>query len=391
MPTYNHKIKDMSTNNNRFTLLIIAFSFKSPENIINILREAKFNTQIANTSEEVFDMSETSTPDLIILNIEKPEQEICNIIQKLKKNRHTRDIPILFIAPITEHTHFPDYLLLDNIDFIRDSFYAKELILRIQHQLSSIKTKNTLQQQNQKLQEIIESRDKLYSIIAHDLRAPISTIKMINSTLASKKELISNPQIEKLFEMINETTEEAFNLLENLLRWSRNQHDKPHIYPATFNITASIQQVVSLFTTIASTKGISLNNHSKEEVYVYADEDMIKTVLRNLISNAVKFSFPQGHIDICIDQTPHVVKISVQDNGQGIKKELQSKLLKTNKDITTYGTYNEKGSGLGLVLCRDFIKMNKGKLWFTSQEKQGTIFHFTVPKHPSVSAFSESS
>lgn len=380
----------MPKNNNRFTLLLITSSFKYPEKIINILRDAKFNTLTANDLDEIIRISETTPPDLIILNIKEPEKEEYTIIQKLKKNRHTRNIPMLFVTTITEHTNIPDCLLLDNIDFIPESFHAKELILRIQHQLSLIEARNTLLQQNQKLQETIESRDKLYSIIAHDLRAPIGTIKMINSTLESKKELISDPQVAKLFQMINETTEEAFNLLENLLRWSRNQHDKPRIYPATFNITATIQQVVSLFTTIASAKEISLNNHSKDEIFVYADEDMIKTVLRNLISNAVKFSFPQGRIDISIDQTPHLVKISVKDNGQGIKKESQSKLLKAHKDITTYGTQNEKGSGLGLMLCRDFIKLNKGKLWFTSQEKQGTTFHFTVPKHPSTSTFPES-
>ena len=147
--------------------------------------------------------------------------------------------------------------------------------------------------------------------------------------------------------------------------------------------------MLALFTAIADSKGIKVNNHSKANVTVYADEDMIRTVLRNLLSNAIKFSFPGGQIDVGLSEMPDMVMVSVKDNGQGIKKELQSKLLKGNEYISTYGTHNEKGSGLGLILCRDFVKMNKGKLWFSSQENKGTTFYFTVPRHPMLPATSE--
>ena len=235
----------------------------------------------------------------------------------------------------------------------------------------------------------MESRDKLYSVIAHDLRAPIGTIKMIAASLESERNQMTDPHILKSFDMIHETTEEAYNLLENLLRWSRNQNGKTRIYPTTFDLSKAIYHVLALFTAIADSKGISVNNHSKANVTVYADEDMIRTVLRNLLSNAIKFSFPGGQIDVGLSEMPDMVMVSVKDNGQGIKKELQSKLLKGNEYISTYGTHNEKGSGLGLILCRDFVKMNKGKLWFSSQENKGTTFYFTVPRHPMLPATSE--
>lgn len=235
----------------------------------------------------------------------------------------------------------------------------------------------------------MESRDKLYSVIAHDLRAPIGTIKMIAASLENERNQMTDPHILKSFDMIHETTEEAYNLLENLLRWSRNQNGKTRIYPTTFDLSKAIYHVLALFTAIADSKGISVNNHSKANVTVYADEDMIRTVLRNLLSNAIKFSFPGGQIDVGLSEMPDMVMVSVKDNGQGIKKELQSKLLKGNEYISTYGTHNEKGSGLGLILCRDFVKMNKGKLWFSSQENKGTTFYFTVPRHPMLPATSE--
>ena len=235
----------------------------------------------------------------------------------------------------------------------------------------------------------MESRDKLYSVIAHDLRAPIGTIKMIAASLENERNQMTDPHILKSFDMIHETTEEAYNLLENLLRWSRNQNGKTRIYPTTFDLSKAIYHVLALFTAIADSKGISVNNHSKANVTVYADEDMIRTILRNLLSNAIKFSFPGGQIDVGLSEMPDMVMVSVKDNGQGIKKELQSKLLKGNEYISTYGTHNEKGSGLGLILCRDFVKMNKGKLWFSSQENRGTTFYFTVPRHPMLPATSE--
>lgn len=115
---------------------------------------------------------------------------------------------------------------------------------------------------------------------------------------------------------------------------------------------------------------------------VYADEDMVKTVLRNLLSNAIKFTYPGGQIDITLSPLPGYVLTSVKDNGKGIAKDMQAKLLKTNEYVTTYGTRNEKGSGLGLILSQEFIKMNKGKFWFSSQEGVGTTFFFTLPHTP---------
>ena len=237
----------------------------------------------------------------------------------------------------------------------------------------------TIRRQNERLQETIEARDKLYSVIAHDLRAPIGTIKMINSIIESQKDKIRNAGIRKKFEMINETTEQAFNLLENLLRWSRNLNGKTKVVRSNFDLAISIREVLSLFTAIAKSKNINLVNSVKKPVFVYADEDMIKTVLRNLISNAIKFTYPGGEVSIMLTEYKEQVSVAVKDNGQGIKKENQSKLLKDGQLCSTYGTKNEKGCGLGLLLSRDFIKLNKGKLRFKSKEGEGTIFYFTIP------------
>lgn len=380
----------MLIHNNQYTLLVVTSSFEEPGEILETLRKAAFQVTTARDFDEIVHAAKLKQPDLLILNV-KPseEQEEYAIIRRMKRHKDTRGISMLFIAAITEQTYIPDCLFYDNVDFISKPFRPKELVIRIQHQLSLMEAKKTICLQNQKLQKTMESRDKLYSVIAHDLRAPIGTIKMIAASLENERNQMTDPHILKSFDMIHETTEEAYNLLENLLRWSRNQNGKTRIYPTTFDLSKAIYHVLALFTAIADSKGISVNNHSKANVTVYADEDMIRTVLRNLLSNAIKFSFPGGQIDVGLSEMPDMVMVSVKDNGQGIKKELQSKLLKGNEYISTYGTHNEKGSGLGLILCRDFVKMNKGKLWFSSQENKGTTFYFTVPRHPMLPATSE--
>lgn len=371
----------MPIDNSKYTILLIISSFEEPDKAVNLLQEARFKVLQAKDEQEAIRIAGEHLPDLILLDIDKSAQTETSIIRDLKSNRATRLIPVLFIASIANESYIPECLTYDHVDFITKPFRPQELMIRIQHQLLLLRAQRTIRRQNEKLRQTLEARDKLYSVIAHDLRAPIGTIKMINSSIENQRSKIKDPGILKLFEMINGTTEEAFNLLENLLRWTRNQNGKTKVYASTFNITPAIRQVASLFASIACAKEIKIYNHSEVDVYVYADEDMIKTALRNLLSNAVKFTYPGGRIDIDATATAAGALVSIKDNGKGIANDIQPKLLKNNEYTTSYGTRNEKGSGLGLVLTNDFIKMNKGKFWFVSQEGVGTTFFFTLPHH----------
>lgn len=373
----------MPVDNSKYTLLIIISSFKEPEKIIQLLTEAHFQVLRATNPQEAVKIIHSDSVDLVLMDIDGDTQLENSIIQELKKNKTVCLLPFMLLTSITDESIIPESLAYDNVDFVTKPFCTQELIIRIQRQLLLLRAQRTIRKQNKKLKDTLEARDKLYSVIAHDLRAPIGTIKMINSAIENKKAKIQNPDIRRFFEMINETTEEAFNLLENLLRWTRNQNGKTKVYATCFNISKAIRQVASLFSTIAEAKNIKIYNTITENITVYADEDMVKTVLRNLLSNAVKFTYPGGKIDIGVLESSDCIQISVKDNGKGIPKDLQSKLLKPNQYITTYGTRNEKGSGLGLVLSQEFIKINKGKFWFSSQEGVGTTFFFTIPLSPS--------
>lgn len=369
----------MPVDNSKFTLLLIRSLCEEPEERMRVLSEAGFQVQQALDIKEAAEISAVTVPDMIILDIDQPTGGIA-MLRELRKNRNTGGIPLLLIASASNEEYLAECLIDDNIDFITKPFRSPELIIRVQHQLSLLKAERTIRRQNEKLKRTLEAREKLYSVIAHDLRAPIGTIKMINAAIESQKQHIHDPRIEKLFRMINETTEEAFNLLENLLRWTRIQNGTVKVYAAEFNIQVAVRQVVSLFRTMASAKDITLESKVTGVLKVYADEDMVKTILRNLLSNAIKFTYPGGKVEVVMEDLKECVRIGVQDNGKGISKDIQQRLLKTNEYITTYGTHNEKGSGLGLVLVKDFVKLNKGELSFHSQEGVGTTFSFTLPK-----------
>lgn len=369
----------MHFNSKKYRLLLICPVLRMQERISSILKKAQYHVECIQEENKALLQTKEYQPDLILLAPAGSTPAECKIIPQLRNKVTTRTTPIIFISSIKDESIIAECLNFDYTDFITKPLREKELLLRVKHQLLLLEATRTIRHQNERLQESIEARDKLYSVIAHDLRAPIGTIKMINSIIESQKDKIRNAGIRKKFEMINETTEQAFNLLENLLRWSRNLNGKTKVIRSDFDLSISVREVLSLFIAIAKSKNISLINHVKKSTFVYADEDMIKTVLRNLISNAIKFTYPGGEVNIMLTEHNGQVTVAVKDNGQGIKKENQSKLLKDGQLCSTYGTKNEKGCGLGLLLSRDFIKLNKGKLRFKSKEGEGTIFYFTIP------------
>lgn len=369
----------MSDNHKLYNLLLIISSPQEASAIQNMLKSKNFNILIASDEQEALCISKEVIPDIILLDIEVSAPREFSVLQLLKRKKITKSIPILFFTTVEYEDIISECLNFNNTDFITKPFRKKELLIRIRHQLSLLTAQQIIRRQNERLKRTMESRNKLYSVIAHDLRSPIGTIKMINATIESEKDRINDPKIRRLFEMVNETTEEAFNLLENLLRWSRNQTGKTKVIPQHFDLFAMIRQISSLASMIAKAKNITLSYQQDAPLMIYADEDMVKTILRNLLSNAIKFTYSGGTVDIRVTHTDEQVTVTVKDNGRGINKETLNRLLKGDQSITTNGTQNEKGSGLGLLLCREFIRMNKGKLWCESEENKGTAFYFSLP------------
>lgn len=241
------------------------------------------------------------------------------------------------------------------------------------------KTELALIESEQKLKELNTAKDKFVSIIAHDLRSPFNHIIGFSDLLIENANQLEAEESKKYLNIINTSAKNTLVLLDNLLNWAKSQTEHLNFNPAQILFSNVIQETIELEKSLAKAKNISLNYLSADDITVYADEHMLKTILRNLISNAIKFTNFGGHVDICTVLKPDQVEITISDNGVGINKEKLNELFTISSKTTTLGTSEEKGSGFGLVLCKEFVEKHQGKIWVKSQEGKGSDFTFTLP------------
>ena len=240
-----------------------------------------------------------------------------------------------------------------------------------------------LQQTIKKLNQLVETRDKLFSIIAHDLKSPFNSILGFSEILGENLKNYDIKKSEKIIKIINSTAKNTFTLLDNLLNWTKMQSGKIIFKPQKLILSTILKEIIKISTSAATLKNIQLNFIQSKDIEVFADENMLNAVLRNLISNAIKFTNTGGNISISTISKQHQVEITISDNGVGISKETSKNLFNISTNITSVGTENERGSGLGLVLCKEFIEKNNGKIWVESEEGKGSDFKFTLPIYES--------
>ncbi len=369
----------MHIDHSEYTILLADDSVSNLEKMKSLLAGENFKLLPTLEADEVFLLAKLRVPDLIIIRLALEEGKGVMVVRHLKQSVLTKHIPILYMTIPNRYEDFRKVVDYEGVEFISRPLSKKELILRINNQLLLLESQRIIERQNERLQNVARSKDKLYSVIAHDLRAPIGTLKMILEAIDHQKEKISDMNIRHLIKMLQETTDEAYLLLENLLVWSNSRNGVLQPYRQEFSLSEAVKEVIALQANIAEAKGINICNHIVGSNTGYADVNMVKTVLRNLLSNAIKFSYTGGKIEVDCKEENNFLTISVKDYGQGISEEHQRSLLDEGLHFISYGTQKEKGSGLGLQLCKDFVKLNHGKLWFESKEGEGTTFYFSVP------------
>jgi two-component system, sensor histidine kinase and response regulator len=237
-----------------------------------------------------------------------------------------------------------------------------------------------LKESESRLLELNATKDKFFSIIAHDLKNPFNSILGFSNLLADQIHELNNDQIEEFVRYIQKSSQIAFDLLGNLLEWTRSQTGRMVFNPEFVEMVSLIREVTGIMEASAQQKNIAIVFELPKNAPVIADKDMISTVLRNLISNAVKFTYSNGEIVIAAKQLSDELVVSVSDNGLGIRKESLDKLFRIEESYTTPGTNNELGTGLGLILCQEFINQHGGKIWAESEFGKGSTFSFTIPK-----------
>ena len=346
-----------------------------------LLGKEGYGILVANNGQEALEVIRNENPDLILLDVMMPGMDGFEVAERLKSEEFRCEIPIIFLTALDDTQSIVNGFKLGVGDFISKPFRKEELMVRIKHQLSLVAARRIIEEKIEELRKTIAGRDKMYSVIAHDLRSPMASMKMLlNTIMMSVEKDKIDPDIFDMLEMSNKTSEEVFSLLDNLLKWTKSQLGKLTVIPQKLDISGLADGVVEVMNSVAEVKHIKLIRTDHESFFVYVDIEMIKSILRNLISNAVKFSNPDSEIKVGIKAEDGKVIVSVTDSGKGIKKEYQHKLLKDSTHFTTYGTNSEEGSGLGLLLCRDFARKNGGELWFESEENLGSVFSFSLPQ-----------
>ncbi|WP_455509619.1 hybrid sensor histidine kinase/response regulator [Butyricimonas paravirosa] len=358
-----------------------------------LLGREGFGIVYAMNGMEALEKVKSEHPDLILLDVMMPDMDGFEVAGRLKVEPEQAEIPIIFLTALNDSASVVKGFQLGANDFISKPFRREELLIRVEHQLSLVDARRIILRQTEELRKTIAGRDKLYSVIAHDLRSPMASIKMLCNTIMMSIDPQTVPgDVFEMLEMTNKTAEEVFSLLDNLLKWTKSQLGKLSNVPQPIDMVGLVDGVIEVFKPIAESKSISLELNSEVEfINVIVDIEMIKSVVRNLISNAIKFSHKDTvvmvHVKVqdIVDESKteegngKEVLVTVSDRGCGIKREDQGKLLNEATHFTTFGTNSEEGSGLGLLLCKDFVSKNHGRLWFTSEEGVGSNFNFTIP------------
>jgi ligand-binding sensor domain-containing protein/signal transduction histidine kinase len=236
--------------------------------------------------------------------------------------------------------------------------------------------------QKDKLNELNSTKDKFFSILAHDLKGPFSSLYSMSELLSGNFDTLEEPDKKTGLTKIHKLVELIYKLLENLLTWSRAQRGGMEYSPVKFNLSRLVEVNVNLHKITATEKGILLRNKVEKDYYAFGDLEMINTVVRNLVNNAVKFTSGNRPVEVEITEQADWFEVLVKDRGVGISPDNMEKLFRIDVKYKTAGTAGETGTGLGLVLCREFVEKNGGKIWCESQENAGTTFHFTVPRFP---------
>ena len=344
-----------------------------------LLTNEKFQVCTANNGTTCIEMAKKEHPDLILLDVMMPDISGFDTAVILKKDEETKEIPIIFLTALNTPADLVHGFQVGASDFLTKPFNKEELVMRVMQQISLVAAKRIIEKQNAELRATLNNRDKMYSVIAHDLRSPMASIRMVlNLVIQSATPESVGPELFMLLDNANKEAEEVHDLLDNLLKWTKSQTGKLTVVTQELDLCDIIPGAVEIFDMIAASKHITLEQiGTNQSIKVLADNDMMKTVLRNFMSNAIKFSPEGSTIQISVNNEGEFARVSVKDQGVGIAADRLGSIF--HKGESTSGTGGEEGSGLGLQLCQDFARKNGGDCFVESVEGEGSTFSFTIP------------
>nr|WP_319266202.1 hybrid sensor histidine kinase/response regulator [uncultured Draconibacterium sp.] len=358
--------------NKKPVILIVDDVPKNIQVLGTLLAKFKCELAVAMNGQQALDTVEKVKPDLILLDVMMPIMDGHETCRRLKSNEATKDIPVIFLSAKTETEDIVEGFKLGAVDYITKPFIGKELAARVRTHL-------TLRQTQQTLSEEVHSKNKFFSIMSHDLRGAFGIITNFVQLIQEGGDFLTTEEKEELLNDIQTTSANTLDLLENLLKWARSQTGAIKFSPEKLPLACIFDEINRNHTNIAQAKEINITSSTKEDIEVYGDRNMILLILRNLVSNAIKFTQKGGQISISAEKAGEMVKVVVADTGIGIDEDKVKNLFSIDSKTTSTGTANEQGHGLGLVLCKEFVKINNGQIGIESTPGKGTKVWFTLP------------
>lgn len=356
----------------------------TPANVMLLrmqLTKAGYQVCTCEESPKVHDLCIQERPDLILQDVMMPVMNGYEVVTQLKQDPETASIPVIFLTAFADKEHTLAGFACGGNDYVAKPFEKDILLARVNSQLKLTAARRVIIERNESLRDTLTSRDRMYSVIAHDLRSPLGVVQMTLKALSDcmGPELIGEDFSAMLTEC-NKQVGELFDLLDNLLKWTKSQTGSLKVVYQDFQAELLTVMARDMFTSLAAMKKLSLQvSNADPNIMLHADNDMCQTILRNLLSNAIKFT-PEGKsIYVSVHTEGDFAVVRVKDEGCGMSDEELSRLFHKDTHFSKYGTAREEGSGLGLMICSGFAKRLGGKLEVQSTEGVGSIFDVYIP------------
>ncbi len=384
----------MNRNPVESTILVVDDKPENLDVLINYLDTHGFTILVAQEGEEAYQLAEEFAPDIILLDVMMPGIDGFETCRRLKQHERTREIPVIFMTALSDTAQKVKGFQAGGVDYITKPLQQEEVLARIETHVTlrslqrNLQQKNVeleqyaglLERKNDELHELNATKDTFFSIVAHDLRGPLNTLYGLTDVIVESIDAYSK---DKLAQMLTNQRDAAKNLcalLENLLTWSRIQRNQIAYRPQQIGLCHIIAKNIALFTLHAQDKQITLRGPEHDDsLFIQADANMVDTIIRNLLSNALKFTEAGGTVEIAVDRREHDIEIAVSDTGIGIDEQGLSRLFRLDAHYRRAGTADEQGTGLGLLLCKEFAEQHGGRIGVESDVGSGTTFWVTLP------------
>jgi two-component system sensor histidine kinase/response regulator len=361
------------------SILVVDDTPKNLQIIATILSAKRYNLAFAKDGRAGVNLAVKILPDLILMDVMMPQMNGLEACGELKELETTKDIPIIFITAKSEVNDIVHGFKNGGADYITKPFNKEELLVRIENQLEIVNSRKEIIRSREEIKSIMQTQDRLYSIIAHDLRSPLNSIQLILRSLEKRQLKPDSKEFTNVISAVGDSTQKTQVLLENLLIWTKNKTGNLKQHVALYGLESLLAETLLLFDLTFIQKDLVVEFNVDPSVKINVDKDMINTVFRNLISNAIKYTNRGGMISIFSAIENNHTILSIKDSGEGFDVSILELIFKEDIQYTTQGTEKEQGSGFGLILSKQLIEQNDASLKIESEPGKGSCFNVLFP------------